>query len=321
MIIEAQGAQHCLVRGRKLAFAVRVSGLEAQALEAFLYGTGKRPEWVSAAGCAGIGAELLGAAPDQTEAPVRVRELEDGRLETRSGGAGRVVPISAGLRADRMLPQSLHLLLAQQWARAGILVVHAAAVSTPQGGILILGSRGTGKSTLSVSALAAGLGAVSDDWMLLGIDPANDITVERLRGFLMLRQSWAAERLGVQCPDLPLVTSPMRPKQVMQLREDAHRFPASAPIRAVWLLQRPRGARAERSVVRPASPAYCLRRLVEASMPLLFSAEFPHEHRALLATAQHLIGTAPCQILEPGTDLVEEPAAAWRRLAPWALAA
>lgn len=319
MIIDPHGPGQCLIRGRRLEFGLRISGLDAPLLQAFLHGTGGRPDWIEAGGN-GIGAELLGTGGAESERPLVVRELEDGRLETRSGGAGHVFARGAGLPADRMLPQSLHLLLAQQWARGGILVVHAAAVNTPRGGILILGSRGTGKSTLSVSALAAGLGTVSDDWMLLGRDPAGTIAVERLRGFLMLRRSWAAESLSQQCPDLRLVRVAQRPKQVMELREDGARFPPTARIRSVWLLQRPRGARAEHSRFSPANPAYCLRRLVEASMPLLFSAEFPHEHRALLATAQQLIRTAPCRILEPGTDIVAEPAAAWRRLAPWAMA-
>ena len=150
---------------------------------------------------------------------------------------------------DRILPQSLHLLLAQQWARAGIMTLHAAAVSTPGGGILSLGPRGAGTSTLTVSALAAGLGVITDDWMILGRAADGQIEVERLRGFLMLR------------------------------------------------------------------------RLVESSMPLLFSAEFGHEHRALLDTARQLISSAPCQALEPGTDIVSRPAQAWSRLLSAALAA
>jgi len=321
MIITPHGQGHCVIRGQTLDFRLKISGLGAKELQAFLGGTGGRPDWIALAGDDGVGAELLTAEEADESAPLIVRELEDGRLETRSGGAGRVVARGEGLPPDRMLPQSLHLLLAQQWARDGILVVHAAAVNTLQGGILILGPRGAGKSTLTVSALAAGLGAVSDDWMLMGQSPRHDITVERLRGFLMLRRSWAAERLSEQCPDLRLVPFAKRPKQVMELPEDGARFPPTARIRSVWLLQRPRAARTEHSRLSPASAAFCLRRLVEASMPLLFSSEFEREHQALLATARHLIRSAPCRILEPGTDIVNDPAGAWQRLAPWAMAA
>jgi len=317
MIIVRDAQGHGLIRGQALDFSLATPGLAAPALAAFLRGTGQRPDWLATAG-GGIRAELIAADEAGADGPLIVHDLDDGRLEMRSGGSGRLIARGSGLPADRMLPQSLHLLLAQQWARAGIMSLHAAAISTPQGGILILGPRGAGKSTLTVSALAAGLGVVSDDWMLLGRAADASIQVERLRGFLMLRRGWAAEQLSRRCPGLALIPVARRPKQVMELPADDQAFPPTAPIRSVWLLQRPRGARAEHSTLRAASPACTLSRLVEAGMPLLFSANFQHEHQALLNTARQLIGNASTQSLEPGTDLVNDPATAWRRLAPWA---
>ena len=73
-------------------------------------------------------------------------------------------------RHNLLLPQALHLLLTQQWARAGLMPVHACAFSIAGQGILALGDRGAGKSSLVLAALAAGARIVSDDWLLLGLD-------------------------------------------------------------------------------------------------------------------------------------------------------
>ena len=314
MRVQPDGEQACRIEGQALDFRLAVRGLDAAAVGAFLGGTGSRPEWPGAGGIAGVSAELLDAGPGSDRAPVITHEFDDGRLETRSGGPGRVIALPGYRSATHMLPQSLHLLLAQQWAQAGILTLHSAAVSTPQGGVLILGSRGAGKSVLSLSARAAGLGVVTDDWMLLGRDRQNRIQAERLRAFMMLRQSWAVEELGRRYPGLSDSRPTRRPKQVIAVPGDNPEFPASTQIDRIWLLRRPRGARSEHSRLTAVSTAHALGQLVEASMPLLFSTQFDHEHQALLATARGLIATARGQTLETGTDLIEEPKRTWSRL-------
>lgn len=314
MRIQPIGHGSCRIESQALNYSLSVRGLDAKALNAFLSGIGSRPIWPGTGSSDVIRAELLNAEPGPVDMPLVVRELDDGKLETRSGGPGQVIARPGYHSTKHLLPQSLHLLLAQQWARAGILTLHAAVISTPQGGVLILGPRGGGKSVLAMSALAANLGVVSDDWLLLGRDAGGSIQAERLRAFLMLRRSWATDQLSGRCARLLSRELTGRNKKIIPIPPDSPVFPAREKITRVWLLNRPRGARSGLSQLRPTNPAQLLGRLVEASMPLLFSTLFKHEHQAMLATARQLIASARGQLLETGTDLVDDPQGTWSRL-------
>ena len=52
----------------------------------------------------------------------------------------------------------------------GLQLVHAAAVGTPDGGVLIGGKGGSGKSTTALTCLESNLFYIGDDYTLLGID-------------------------------------------------------------------------------------------------------------------------------------------------------
>lgn len=55
-------------------------------------------------------------------------------------------------------------------ARNGRQLVHAAAVGTDAGAVLIVGRGGSGKSTTSLACLSAGMRYVSDDYCLVGLE-------------------------------------------------------------------------------------------------------------------------------------------------------
>jgi hypothetical protein len=56
------------------------------------------------------------------------------------------------------------------WAGgSGLVVVHAAAVGRPEGGVLVVGTAGSGKSTTSLTCLRAGFRFAGDDYVL--VDP------------------------------------------------------------------------------------------------------------------------------------------------------
>jgi len=58
------------------------------------------------------------------------------------------------------------------WASSlGLQLVHAAAVGTPGGGVLLVGRSGSGKSTTSLSCIGSALGFAADDYCLLSFPP------------------------------------------------------------------------------------------------------------------------------------------------------
>jgi len=75
---------------------------------------------------------------------------------------------------------ALPLLPILSWAFAarGCAVVHAAAIATPSGALLIGGRSGTGKSTTALACLDAGLGFLGDDMCV--IEPGDPPTVHSL---------------------------------------------------------------------------------------------------------------------------------------------
>ena len=110
-------------------------------------------------------------------------------------------------------------------------LVHAAAVGTNDGGVLIVGKGGVGKSTTSLSALAAGLKFVGDDYVIVGFDPeptawslycTAKVSPDQLRAF----------------PQLEALADPLQPndeKAVIRLHpEQADRFARALPLR--WIL-------------------------------------------------------------------------------------
>ena len=50
-------------------------------------------------------------------------------------------------------------------------MLHAAAVGTADGGVLIVGRGGVGKSTTALACLAAGMKYVADDYLVVQLDP------------------------------------------------------------------------------------------------------------------------------------------------------
>ena len=60
----------------------------------------------------------------------------------------------------------------QWWAKSrGLQLVHAGAVGTPDGGVLLAGASGSGKSVTALSCIKSDLLYASDDYVLLGTDP------------------------------------------------------------------------------------------------------------------------------------------------------
>jgi len=278
---------------------------------ASLFGAGRsRPDWASVAdrGPIRIGRRNDGPASDQSG---KERRLDDGRVALSSNAAGLAWIEPDADRHNLLLPQALHLLLTQQWARAGLMPVHACAFSIAGQGILALGDRGAGKSSLVLAALAAGARIVSDDWMLLGLDTDQVIQAERLREFLMLRPGPVVEQFsGVLSADL---TTSGDGRLVWSIEAGDPRFPVSLSIDQCWWLNSPAADRPDKTASRPLVQSTMLAHLVGAAMPLLLTPEFSHEQITLLSTLKRIVHQADCIELVSGRDLLDQPMATIER--------
>jgi hypothetical protein len=111
--------------------------------------------------------------------------------------------------------------------------MHAAAVGTEHGGVLITGAGGVGKSTTALACLAAGMRYVGDDYLIVAVDPEPRAISLYATAKLNPDQF---ERFPVFRDKLVNASSFVREKAVMQL------FPAydaqiarSLPLRAVLM--------------------------------------------------------------------------------------
>ncbi len=300
------------LHGTTLPFEVRLDGIAAAELRQILAGRS------IAAGWAGRVRRLTVAAvaPETSSAAETYRHVfVDGTAILRSGCRARVEVGDDSQAPEYLLPQSLNLALAQQWARLGLMALHAAALRVGNRHVLVLGPKASGKSTLCLATLATGGQVLSDDWLLLGQDSHARVVCERLRRFLMVRDCWASDQLQVLRPDLAFRRSGARPKQVLPVETEGAHFLPSLAIDEIWVMERTRGARGAYSRKSPENATHVLAHLIKAAMPLLFSARFALEHRAQMRTAQALLQACPAYRVQTGTDLVEQPVATLERLA------
>lgn len=288
--------------------AVDVLGLSAGELAwMFGYPGGQSFAW-SALRNRGIIRVALAASScaPKTDDPRFTVELDDGTVQCCSDQPAELKVLEQHDSPSDRLARSLNLALSQQWARAGIMLVHAAGVAISGTGVLILGSKASGKSTLTAAVLAAEGQAVSDDWMLLGLGRDGQPRMERMRGFLMLRHSWASETLLAQPANLQFYTQADRPKYVLAIPEDTGRFPTTHRVDLAVKLLRPR-PRPKESRSRSAPPHSLMAALMSAGMPLLFGRGFSAERENLNNLAAQLLNQLETTELICGTDLPAHP--------------
>lgn len=176
--------------------------------------------------------------------------------------------------------------------------VHAAAVGSERGAVLITGKGGSGKSTSALACLGTELGYLSDDYCVIETQPTPIVhslySTGKLRGetdlarFPHLR-SWVAniERIGEE-------------KQLMFLAEEApDALLAAAPLRAIVLPSIvPEGP----TRLSPISGGTALRALAPTSM-----FQLPDSGPAALAMMASLVRTIPSFVMEAGPDVSEIP--------------
>lgn len=176
--------------------------------------------------------------------------------------------------------------------------LHAGAVGTEAGGVLLAGKRGSGKSTSTLACLEGGLLYAGDDYVLAGGDEpyayslynTAKLVPDNLHRFPGLHASIRnPERLGEE-------------KAMIFVREVApERVCGGFPIRAV-LLPKVTGKRDTR--LQPTSAMKALLALAPTTI-----LHMPGASQDAFAKMSALVKQVPCYVLEAGTDLPQIPAA------------
>lgn len=302
------------LRSVSLQGALLIDVFDPDWIESLFLGIGSRPSWHELARRDPLRFSTSEFSPLQPGvAPEYSRDFGDSLVECTSGGDATVSILPHHKPSQRLHnPTAIGFAFAQQWARHGHACVHGALLKVEGKGVLVVGARAAGKSVLSASALAAGGGIVTDDHLLLGVK--DDVVLgERIRRFLSLRRSWAADTLVEGFPD---EWTPDRSGRRVFLRIDSddERFPEFARIDRIWVLKRPRSGRQKHSSLTRINHAEVYAALVSAIQPLLLGADFPHERAKLQALLGKLMSSVPAARIETGQDIVLEPGRTWQRL-------
>ena len=193
----------------------------------------------------------------------------------------------------------LHLWLQSR----GRQLVHAAALGSPDGCVLLAGPAGAGKSSTALACLSSRAGHLADDFCVL--EPPESI--HALYSSAKLHDE-SMGRLGLKTESPGVVRNPGG-KVVVYLAELApEKLVASAPVRALAvpvITGRP-----DTRVV-PASAGAALRALAPSTI-----LQVPGNGEGTLRGLARLVSSVPCFRLEVGTDPARVPAAVIELAAP-----
>lgn len=183
-------------------------------------------------------------------------------------------------------------------AEHGQLLVHGGAVGFADGGVLLAGQEGAGKSTSALACLLSPLLYASDDYCLLHMGPK--LSVNSLYSTGKTHPSDLA-RLPFLAPMVTNRTALGGEKALYLLhRHVPHKITAGFPLRAV-LMPRPTGGR--ETLLRPASSGAMLRALAPSTVLLL-----PQTAKQTLSDLADLARRVPLYELSLGTDPTGIPA-------------
>ena len=191
----------------------------------------------------------------------------------------------------------LRTLLHWRLSNQGRQFVHAAAVGTAEGGVLLAGKGGSGKSTSVLACLDSPLVYASDDYCLLATEPAPyvyslyssaKLDADNIHRFPHLAFAISnADRLDTE-------------KALLFLHEHCpKKIVTGFPIRALLL---PRVTCRSETTLTPASPITGLQALAPST---LF--QLPGAGHSAFQIMSKFVKQVPCYHLELGTDLAQIP--------------
>jgi hypothetical protein len=187
----------------------------------------------------------------------------------------------------------LRMVLQPWFAARGWQLVHAAAVGSTAGGVLIGGRSGAGKSTTALACLEAGLGFAGDDYVLATASPEPWVYGAYASAKLQEEQLARFPELAARVANRVRTAED---KPVILLAEHRpERLVASMPLRAVVV---PRVTGTPRPAAHRIAPAEALAALAPST---LF--QLPFDRAAALGRLRRIVASRPCWRLETGPDL------------------
>jgi len=181
-------------------------------------------------------------------------------------------------------------------APRGYLQVHGAAVGRPEGGVLIVGPAGSGKSTTALACLGSDLLYAGDDYVAVALEPSP--RVASLYNSGKLDPSHLHDRLPRLLPHADRLDDE---KAILYAeRQFPEQTTAGFPLAALLVPAVRRDGREPRVV--PASRAAAFAALGPSTMFQLHTAGAGE-----LATLSSLVARVPCYTLEVGSDLSRVP--------------
>ena len=182
-------------------------------------------------------------------------------------------------------------------ASRGLHLMHAAAVGLPEGGVLLGGASGSGKSTSALACLRSNLSYAGDDYVLVGAEP------EPVVHSLYRSAKLHADHTHRLPHLIPLIRNNDRThteKALMIMDEGyARNLTRGFPLRAILM---PRVAGTPDTSVRPMRPSAVLRAMAPST---LF--QLPGVGAETFQAIADLTRRLPCFQLDLGTDLSQIP--------------
>jgi hypothetical protein len=177
-------------------------------------------------------------------------------------------------------------------------LVHAGAVGTTTGGVLLVGKSGAGKSTASLACLEAGLRYVSDDFCLISLNPEPYVHSLYNSGKVHATDVWKFPNLASA-----LSNRERLPEEKGLYFFQSH-FPSCVstgfPLRAILL---PRVTGLPNTTLKPISPSASLLALAPSTI-----FQLPGARQQAFSRLSQLVKHVPGYALEVGTDLATIPA-------------
>ncbi len=176
--------------------------------------------------------------------------------------------------------------------------VHAAAVGTSDGGVLLTAKGGSGKSTSALACLKSDLTYASDDYCLVSTDPVP--YVYSLYNTAKLKGAKDLERF----PELaPLVSNSDRldeEKALIFLKENfPEKIVMGFPLKAILI---PKITEEPNTRLRKSTPIHALKSLAPSTLFQLSGTG-----QSTLEMMSSLVKKIPCYTLELGTDITQIP--------------